>query len=201
MQENVSLLTFLEGIPYANPKKVVMPVVSSLLGLFGATLGLYVTQRFLTLPEPPNFVDPANYFRDLVLSDDEMCGLTTGGMEECWWGCKFKRKILPQMATYDVSRGWTNFSKTSQIEPLFLCSMWIGEIRSHTKFQVSSLNILEWQPHFVNQPLDWESHLKWPESGTFDLAPFICIKNALHNGITLGVLAFRKYLKRLEENW
>ena len=105
MQENVSLLTFLflEGIPYAPPKKVVMPVVSSLLGLFGATLGLYVTQRFLTLPEPPNFVDPANYFRDLVLSDDEMCGLTTGGMEECWWGCKFRRIVLPWINEYYVS--------------------------------------------------------------------------------------------------
>ena len=76
-----------------------MPVVSSLLGIFGATLGLYV----LTRPEPPNFVDPANYIRDLVLSDDEMCGLTTGGMEECWWGCKFQRKILPWINEYDVS--------------------------------------------------------------------------------------------------
>ena len=108
-----------------------MPLVSSLLSILGAGLGLYVIQNsLLQLPPEPTLMaipDPAlvasNYLRDLVLSDDEMCGLTTGGMEECWWGCKFKRKILPQMATYDVSRGWTNFSKTSQIEPLFLCSM------------------------------------------------------------------------------
>ena len=44
-----------------------------------------------------------------------------------------------------------NFSKSSQIEPLFLYSMCMGEIRSHAKFQVSSFNILEWQPLFVNQ--------------------------------------------------
>ena len=32
--------------------------------------------------------------------------------------------------------GSTNFSKSSQIEPLFLYSMCMGEIRSHAKFQV-----------------------------------------------------------------
>ena len=97
--------------------------------------------------------------------------------------------------------GCTIFSKCSQIKPTFLHSMCIGEIWSHAKFQVSSFNDLAWPPLFVNQSWHWESHLKWPESGTFDLAPFIGIKNALQNGITLGVLAFRKYLKRLEENW
>ena len=81
--------------------------------------------------------------------------------------------------------GWANFSKSSQIEPLFLYSMCMGKIRSHAKFQVSSFNILKRQPLFVNQSWHWESHLKWPESGTFDLAPFIGIKNALQNGITL----------------
>ena len=34
--------------------------------------------------------------------------------------------------------GWANFSKSSQIEPLFLYSMCMGEIRSHAKFQVPS---------------------------------------------------------------
>ena len=46
--------------------------------------------------------------------------------------------------------GWSNFSKCSQIEPPFLYSMCMGDTRSHTKFQVSSLNILEWRPLFVN---------------------------------------------------
>ena len=101
---------------------------------------------------------------------------------------------------YPLLLGWANFSKSSQIEPLFLYSMCMGKIRSHAKFQVSSFNILKWQPLFVNQSWHWESHLKWPESGTFDLAPFIGIKNALQNGITLGVLDFRKYVKRLDEN-
>ena len=77
----------------------------------------------------------------------------------------------------------------------------MGEIRSHAKFQVSSFNILKWQPLFVNQSWHWDSHLKWPESGIFDLAPFIGIKNALQNGITLRVLDFRKYVKRLDGNW
>ena len=93
--------------------------------------------------------------------------------------------------------GWSNFSKSSQIEPPFLYSMCMGDTRSHTKFQVSSLNILEWRPLFVNWSWHWRSHLKWPERGTFDLAPFKGIKNALQNGITLGVLDFRKYVKRL----
>ena len=97
--------------------------------------------------------------------------------------------------------GWANFSKSSQIEPLFLYSMCMGKIRSHAKFQVSSFNILKWQPLFVNQSWHWESHLKWPESGTFDLAPYIGIKNALQNGITLGVFDFRKYVERLDGNW
>ena len=39
-----------------------------------------------------------------------------------------------------------------------------------------------------------------PESGTFDLAPFIGIKNALQKSITLGVLDFRMYVKRLDGN-
>ena len=99
------------------------------------------------------------------------------------------------------SLGWANFSKSSQIEPLFLYSMCMGKIRSHAKFQVSSFNILKWQPLFVNQSWHWESHLKWPESGIFDLVPFIGIKNALQNGITLGVLDFRNYVKRLDGNW
>ena len=47
--------------------------------------------------------------------------------------------------------GWANFSKSSQIEPLFLYSMCMGKIRSYAKFQVSSFNILKWQPLFVNQ--------------------------------------------------
>ena len=67
--------------------------------------------------------------------------------------------------------GCTIFSKYSQIKPIFLHSMCIGEIRAHAKFQV---------PSFI--------------------APFIGIKNALQNGITLGVLDFRKYVKRLDEN-
>ena len=75
--------------------------------------------------------------------------------------------------------GWSKFSKSSQIEPLFLYSMCIGDTRFHTKFQVSSLNILEWPPLFVNQSWHWESHLKWPESETFNLSTFIGIKNAL----------------------
>ena len=97
--------------------------------------------------------------------------------------------------------GCTIFSKCSHIKPMFLHSMCISEIRSHAKFQVSSFKDLTWPPLFVNQSWHWESHLKRPESGTFDLAPFIGIKNALQNGITLRVLAFRKYLKRLVENW
>ena len=62
--------------------------------------------------------------------------------------------------------GWANFSKSSQIEPLFSYSMCMGKIRSHT----------------------------------FDLAPFIGNKNALQNGITIGFLDFRKYVKRLDGN-
>ena len=111
-----------------------------------------------------------------------------------------KRQVC-SVATATWPLGCTFFSKCSQIKPTFLHSMCIGEIWSHAKFQVSSFNDLAWPPLFVNQSWHWESHLKWPESGTFDLAPFIGIKNALQNGITLGVLAFRKYLKRLEENW
>ena len=77
----------------------------------------------------------------------------------------------------------------------------MGKIRFYAKFQVSSFNILEWQPLFVNQSLHWESHLKWPESGTFDFAPFIGIKNVLQNGIKLGVLDFRKYVKSVIPFW
>ena len=97
--------------------------------------------------------------------------------------------------------GCTIFSKCSQIKPTFLHSMCIGEIRSHAKFQVSSFKDLAWPPLFVNQSWHWESHLKWPERGTFDLAPFIGIKNGLQSGITLGVLPFRKYVQRLDGNW
>ena len=71
-----------------------MPVVTSLLSVFGATLGIYVLNRYLTLPD---VIIP-----DLNLSNDEMCGLTTGGMDECWWGCTFKRKILPFISEYSV---------------------------------------------------------------------------------------------------
>ena len=110
-------------------------------------------------------------------------------------GVKYFRKL------YHYVLGWANFSKSSQIKPLFLYSICMGKIRSHAKFQVSSSKDLTWPPLFVNQSWHWESHLKWPESGTFDLVPFIGIKNALQNGITLGFLAFRKYLKRLKENW
>ena len=60
--------------------------------------------------------------------------------------------------------GWTNFSKSSQIEPIFLHSMCIGDTRSHTKFQVSDLNILMWRSLFVNQSWHWESHMRWPKS-------------------------------------
>ena len=115
--------------------------------------------------------------------------------------------ILPELVIFSMYQtktfklayplGWSNFSKCSQIEPPFLYSMFIVDTRSHTKFQVSSLNILKWRPLLVNQSWHWRSHLKWLESGTFDLAPFIGIKNALQNGITLGVLDFRKYNKRL----
>ena len=112
---------------------------------------------------------------------------------------RFEKFLIRYCKWYSI--GWANFSKSSQIEPLFLYSMCMGKIRSHAKFQVSSFNILKWQPLFVNQSWHWESHLKWPESGTFDLAPFIGIKNALQNGITLGVLDFRKYVKRLDGNW
>ena len=66
----------------------------------------------------------------------------------------------------EFTLGWANFSKSSQIEPLFSYSMCMGKIRSHT----------------------------------FDLAPFIGIKNALQNGITIGFLDFRKYVKRLDGN-
>ena len=103
--------------------------------------------------------------------------------------------------TDSYTLGCTIFSKCSQIKPTFLHSMCIGEIRSHAKFQVSSFKDLAWPPLFVNQSWHWESHLKWPESGTFDLAPFIGIKNALQNGIILGVLNFRKYVKRMDGNW
>ena len=122
----------------------------------------------------------------------------------------YKSWIIPTLTLYKYSVtlpttqqilsfpvGWSNFSKSSQIEPPFLYSMCMGDTRSHTKFQVSSLNILEWRPLFVNWSWHWRSHLKWPERGTFDLAPFMGIKNALQNGITLGVLDFRKYVKRL----
>ena len=120
----------------------------------------------------------------------------TGGPEFLWilLKCSF-------WETFICILGCTIFSECSQIKPTFLHSMCIGEIRSHAKFQVSSFKDLSWPPLFVNQSWHQESHLKWPESGTFDLAPFIGIKNALQNGITLGVLAYRKYLKRLEENW
>ena len=47
--------------------------------------------------------------------------------------------------------GCTIFSKYSQIKPIFLHSMCIGEIRSHAKFQVSSFKDLTWPPLFVNQ--------------------------------------------------
>ena len=45
-----------------------------------------------------------------------------------------------------------------------------------------------------------ESHLKWLESWSFDLVTLKCIKNALRNGMTLGVLDFGMYVKRLYEN-
>ena len=75
----------------------------------------------------------------------------------------------------DYKLGCTIFSKRSQIKPTFLHSMCmcIVEIRSHAKFQVSSFKDLSWPPLFVNQSWHWESHLKWPGSGTFDLSPFI----------------------------
>ena len=44
------------------------------------------------------------------------------------------------------------------------------------------------------------STAKWPESWTFDLVTLKGIKNALQNGITLGVLDFWKYIKRMDEN-
>ena len=94
-------------------QKAVMPVVSSLLGILGAGLGLFVTQRYLTtlsLPEPTFIAIPSdptklvtNVIRDLTLADDEMCGITTGGMEECWWGCTWKTKVIPWIGSYDVS--------------------------------------------------------------------------------------------------
>ena len=84
-----------------------MPVVSSLLGVLGATLGLYVLSRSGNLPLPeislPVVPDP-------ILSDDAMCGLTTGGIEECWWGCTFKKKIIPFIAEYSVRYFVTNFA-------------------------------------------------------------------------------------------
>ena len=76
-----------------------MPVVSSLLGVLGASLGLYVLSRSgneISLPDP-------------ILSDDAMCGLTTGGVEECWWGCKFKTKTIPFVAEYSVRYFVTKF--------------------------------------------------------------------------------------------
>ena len=45
-----------------------------------------------------------------------------------------------------------------------------------------------------------EGHLKWPEKWSNDIATLQYIKIAFWNGITLGVLDFRKYVKRLDEN-
>ena len=53
--------------------------------------------------------------------------------------------------TVGLALCWANFSKSSQIEPLFLYSMCLGKIRSNAKFQVSSFNIVKWQPLFVNK--------------------------------------------------
>ena len=75
-----------------------MPVVTSLLGVLGASLSLYVLNRYLTIP-------------DLILTDDEMCGLTTGGKEECWWGCTFKKKTIPFIGDYEVRYCVTKFSE------------------------------------------------------------------------------------------
>ena len=135
--------------------------------------------------------------------------LTNWSCSQLWWFLNWNLHLqrtgsinLYFPMTIDESLvGWANFSKSSQIEPLFLYSMCMGKIRSHAKFQVSSFNILKWQPLFVNQSWQWESHLKWPESGIFHLVPFIGIKNGLQNGITLGVLDYRKYVKRLDGNW
>ena len=45
-----------------------------------------------------------------------------------------------------------------------------------------------------------EGHLKWPEKWSIDIATLEYIKIAFWNGITLGVLDFKKYVKRLDEN-
>ena len=55
--------------------------------------------------------------------------------------------------------------------------------------------------HFLQMDPDHqECHLKWPESWTFELVTLKGIKNTLQSGITVGVLDFWKYVKRVAEN-
>ena len=61
-----------------------MAISSAVLaGSFGIT---FLTELLLQLSRLTQQSDR------YILQDDPMCGLVTGGMEECWWDCQQVRK-------------------------------------------------------------------------------------------------------------
>ena len=66
------------------------PVI--IAGSFGITL---VAQLLLQLSR----LQTERY----VLQDDPMCGLVTGGKEECWWDCQQVRKQRLNVCIYNTS--------------------------------------------------------------------------------------------------